>query len=166
MKEASEMMRFVVFALVLASASFAEAAPQLPLAPFGLAMGSSLDSAKAKLPTHKAAPAPMNKTQTQLIGGPLAMYGETFTVNHTFDASGKLVAVFALVNTPKGDFEVCKKHWANVAAGVQAEFGAPDENKSDLDAEMPSQSLKYAFADGETLQASLVACMMIVSYKK
>jgi hypothetical protein len=71
-----------------------------------------------------------------------------------------------LADTPTGDYAICRQHWSNVIAGLQAEFGPPASNTSNLDAAIQSQQLKYSFADGEAVDASILGCLIMVSYEK
>lgn len=144
----------------------ANAAPVAPARLFGIALDSTLEAARNQLPTYKVKAAPSDKTQTQMIGGPAELYGESFTVNFTFDAAGKLDAIYAIGNTPKGDFAICRTHWAPIANGVLSEFGTPTANASNLDESIPSQVVSYTFPAGETLEASILGCLIMVTYEK
>jgi hypothetical protein len=150
----------------MAGAPFARAAPVLPPALFGIALNTSLDAAQNSLPTYKVKTDPSDRTKTQMIGGPAELFGESFTVNFTFDAAGKLDAIYAIGRTPKGDFGICLQHWSPIADGIVKEFGPAKTNKVDLDAPLPSQSIAYIFPAGETLEASLLGCLIMVSYRK
>jgi hypothetical protein len=160
-------VRLLLFiALVLACAPFARAAPSLPSALFGLSLETSLDAAQNKLPTYKVGRDPSDPAKTHMTGGPAELYGEAFTVNFSFDAAKRLSAIYAVARTPTDDPALCRQTWANIAAGIAREFGEPTARSDERAAPIQSQIVNYRFEGGETLEASLSGCLIMVSFAK
>jgi hypothetical protein len=153
----------VTVACVAPAAADAQTAGQHLPAIAGVPFGASYASAQARLgPGFKPGTAPREPNIKTLIGR-ADIDGQTFTANFTFTSTGILNSVFAVTNTAGGDDDACNAHWQAVRASLVTRFGQPVTQSND-----PANDLaeaKFAFADGSTVDASELGCLIGVMYE-
>ncbi len=151
---------------LMSAAVAALAAPTVPLTGFnGVEFGTPFKAAKqrlgAKAKAEKSPSAPIVNTLLQLA---FPLYGESFGVNYTFGTDDRLKAVYAIADVPTGDYAVCQSHWNQVTTGLKGEYGAPDTETSSYETTIQSAETAYSFANGAKLDATLLGCLIMVTY--
>jgi len=130
----------------------------------GILFGTPFETAKRKLgPDAKADKDPADPKVNILLGR-ADIYGQVFAVNYTFGKNDRLSTVFAVAKIPPGDFTVCKFHWTKILSSLKNEYGVPDSAKSQLDATIQFADVSFAFGDGATIDASLMGCLLMITY--
>lgn len=154
------------FALALLAAPGAHAVPARDtLAGFnGIAFGAQFAAVKKQLGAGAKADTDPGDAKIKILLAKAELHGETFAVNYTFANKGRLSAVYAVALLPTGDQGVCQTRWVGVLAGVEEEWGKPDANFNRLSAEIPMQTITYAFDDGAAIEAGILGCLVTLNY--
>jgi hypothetical protein len=130
----------------------------------GILFGTPFETARQKLgPDAKADKDPADP-KVNILLGQADIYGQAFTVNYTFGKKDRLSTVFAVAKMPPGDYTVCKSYWTKSLSGLKNEYGVPDSAKNQIDATIQFADVSFAFGDGATIDASLMGCLLMITY--
>lgn len=153
----------VALACAAAPAADAQTARQHLPGIAGVSFGASYDAAQAQLGPGFKLRASARQPETKTLIGRGDIDGQSFALNFTFTPAGLLNRVFAVAGTPGNDDDACKAHWLAVRAGLVARFGPPDTQSNDP--ENSAAEAKFVFADGSTVDASQLGCLIGVMYE-
>ena len=154
-----------LFALAICVADVALASPPRSKLPGvgGVLFGTTLAAAQKKLGAGaKLDTDPTNPKIKILLSRSKNFYGDSFAVNYTFGKAGRFTEAYLIANIKPGDYAPCRQHWNGVISKLEEAYGRPDTEEKDLDGAIQSHSTEFKFADGASLEASLLGCLLMI----